>query len=240
MGQYYRCIVLKKDWKKEHKPIQAALSPYDFDNGVKLMEHSYIRNDYVSAFMHLVHELDKDRSGLPCVWCGDYADTISTEGRPLFEKMNTDTQTLEVVGGFKAYKEAYDWIYKGEEYSDEYNDVLNLIKDYNMHNYRYIINHTKKEYVKVPAHEKDKWKIHPLPILLADGNGRGSGDYEDEVCLNPEERDWENFEKRKYEKKHNAKFVGAWAYDTISVTNNEADAKGYTKIDWEDEIVDIL
>jgi hypothetical protein len=102
-----------------------------------------------------------------------------------------------------------------------------------MHNYRYIINHTKKQYVKVPSYEKDKWIIHPLPILLSDGSGRGGGDYKDEICLNPDEKDWD---KQIHEKKHNAKFVGAWAYDTISVTNNEADAKGYTKIDWEDEL----
>ena len=35
MGQYYNCIVLKKDWKETQKPILAALSPYDFDNGAK-------------------------------------------------------------------------------------------------------------------------------------------------------------------------------------------------------------
>ena len=233
MGQYYTCIVLKKDWKEIQKPIQAALSPYDFDNGAKLMEHSYVHNNYVSAFMHLVYKLDKDRSGLPCVWCGDYADTFSTEGLPLFEKMNTDTQKHEIVGGFNAYNEAYNWMGSGDVKFDEYKEVLNLIKDCNMHNYRYIINHTKKEYVKVPAYEKGKWHVHPLPILLADGNGKGGGDYKDEVCLNPEENDWA---KREYAKKHNAKFVGAWAYDTISVTNNEADAKGYTKIDWEDEL----
>ena len=233
MGQYYKCIVLKKDWKETQKPILAALSPYDFDNGAKLMEHSYVCNNYVSAFMHMVHELDKDRSGLPCVWCGDYADTFNTEGLPLFEKMNADTQKPEIVGGFNAYNEACAWIYKDDKKSDEYNEVLNLIEDYNKHNYRYIINHTKKKYVKVPAYEKDKFHIHPLPILLADGNGRGSGDYHDEICTNPEENDWN---KRKYVKKHNAKFVGAWAYDTISVTNNEADVKGYTKIDWEDEL----
>ena len=233
MGQYYRCIVLKKDWKETQKPIRAALSPYYFENGAKLMEHSYVRNNYVSAFMHLVHELDKDRSGLPCVWCGDYADTFSTEGLPLFEKLNEDTQKMETVGGFQGWELASEWMNKGEEKSDEYKEVLNLIEDYNMHNYRYIINHTKKEYVKVPAYEKDKWIIHPLPILLSDGCGRGLGDYHDEVCLNPEEED---LDKRKMEKKHNAQFVGAWAYDTISVTNNEADAKGYTKIDWEEEL----
>ena len=233
MGQYYRCIVLKKDWKETKKPILAALSPYDFDNGAKLMEHSYVRNNYVSAFMHLVHELDKDRSGLPCVWGGDYADTFSTESLPLFKKMNTNTQKYEICGGFNAYNKAGDWMNEDGEKSDELNEVLNLIKDYNMHDYRYIINHTKKEYVKVPEYEKDKWTVHPLPILLADGNGRGLGDYHNEICINPEETNWG---KRKYTKKHNAQFVGTWAYDTISVTNNEADTKDYKKIDWEDEV----
>ena len=230
MGQYYRCIVLKKDWKKTNKPIMAALSPYDFDNGAKLMEHSYVHNTYVSAFMHLVHELDKDRSGLPCVWCGDYVDPFSTEGLPF---VKTNEQKPEIDGGFDPYYEAGAWMITGKKKSDEYKDVLNLIDDHDMHNYSYIINHTKNEYVEVPAYEKDKWHIHPLPILLADGCGKGSGDYHNEVCINPEETDWS---KRRMKKKHNAQFIGAWAYDTISVTNNEADTKGYTKIDWEDEL----
>lgn len=233
MGQYYKCIVLKKDWKETQKPILAALSPYDFGNGAKLMEHSYVHNNYVSAFMHLIHKLDKDRSGLPCVWCGDYADTFSTEGLPLFKKLNKDTQKMETVGGFQGWELASEWMNDGANKSDEYKAVLEMVEDCNMHNYRYIINHTKKEYVQVPAYEKGKWHVHPLPILLADGCSRGGGDYHDEICTNPEEQD---LDKRKYVKKHNAKFVGAWAYDTISVTNNEADAKGYTKIDWEDEL----
>ena len=47
--------------------------------------------------------------------------------------------------------------------------------------YKYLINLDKKEYVdksKCPIHN-DKWqtRIHPLPLLTADGNGRGGGDY---------------------------------------------------------------
>ena len=234
MGQYYRCIVLKKDWKETKKPILAALSPYDFDNGAKLMEHSYVNNDYVNAFMHMVHELDTDRSGLPCVWCGDYADTFATEGLPLIERINPDTQESEVVGGFQAYNEACDWMGEyGDKKSNEYLDVIKLVNDAPKHYYNYIINHTKKQYVEVPKYDKTKWQIHPLPILLSDGCSRGSGDYHNEICINPEETNWG---KRKYTKKHNAQFVGTWAYDTISVTNNEADTKGYKKIDWEDEV----
>ena len=220
MGQYYKCVVLKNDWKETNKPVRAALSPYDFNNGAKLMEHSYVHNNYVGAFMHLVHELDTDRSGLPCVWCGDYADRFATEGLPLIEHINPDTQESKFVGGFKAYNEACDWMgeYGGKK-SNEYLDVIELVKGAPKHYYNYIINHTKKQYVKVPKYDKTKWLSHPLPILLADGNGRGSGDYYE----------------GEYGEKHNAQFVGLWAYDTISVTNSKYDTEGYTKIDWEPE-----
>lgn len=233
MGQYYHCVILKKDWKETTNPIRAALYPLDFNNGSKLMEHSYVRNDYVSAFMKLVHELDRDRSGVPAVWCGDYADTISTEGMPLFERLNTDTQRKETVGGLQVYNEAYKWMKTDNGNTVDYVAALAFVYDHNMHNYRYIINHTKKQYVEVPAYEKGKWIVHPLPILLSDGSGRGGGDYNDEICTNPEEKDWH---KREYVKKHNAQFVGLWAYDTISVTNIKADTEGYERIDWENEV----
>ena len=184
------------------------------------MEHSYVHSKYVSAFMRLVHELDTDRSGLPCVWCGDYADRFATEGLPLIERINPDTQESKFVGGFKAYNEACDWMgeYGGKK-SNEYLDVIKLVKDAPKHYYNYIINHTKKQYVEVPNCDKTKWLIHPLPILLADGNGKGSWDYYE----------------GQYGEKHNARFVGLWAYDTISVTNSKSDTEGYTKIDWEPE-----
>lgn len=220
MGQYYNCVVLKNDWKETNKPVRAALSPYDFNNGAKLMEHSYVHSKYVSAFMHLVHELDTDRSGLPCVWCGDYADRFATEGLPLIESINPDTQESKFVGGFKAYNEACDWMgeYGGKK-SNEYLEVIKLVNDAPKHYYNYIINHTKKQYVEVPKCDKTKRLIHPLPILLADGNGKGSGDYYE----------------GEHGEKHNARFVGLWAYDTISVTNSKSDTEGYTKIDWEPE-----
>jgi len=42
---------------------------------------------------------------------------------------------------------------------------------HSMDAYPYIVNHTKKQYV---VKTKD---IHPLPLLTAEGNGRGGGDY---------------------------------------------------------------
>ena len=58
--------------------------------------------------------------------------------------------------------------------------------------YRYIINHTKKLYIDKKKCEN---MIHPLPLLTAEGNGRGGGDYYGT----------------------NLELVGSWARDVISV-----------------------
>jgi len=56
---------------------------------------------------------------------------------------------------------------------------------------QFVINHTKKEYVvKMNA-------VHPLPILTAEGNGRGGGDY----------------------RGSDEHLAGIWARDVISVDN---------------------
>lgn len=226
MGQYFNGIVLHNDWKTTKKPIRAALSPYDFDNGAKLMEHSYVRNNYVGAFLYLIDLLD-DSEGVPCVWGGDYADTIGTDGMPFIERLN-DAGRIETDGGFHAHYAANEWMGEDKK-SKDYLDVLDMVKESKLHHYSYIINRTKKQYVEVPKNVNGQWIIHPLPILLADSNGRGLGDYEDEYCTNPEEKD---VSLKKYEKKHNAQFVGTWAYDSISVTNCKGDTEGYTRIDW--------
>uniref|UniRef100_A0A6C0CSN7 Uncharacterized protein n=1 Tax=viral metagenome TaxID=1070528 RepID=A0A6C0CSN7_9ZZZZ len=66
--------------------------------------------------------------------------------------------------------------------------------------YTYIVNHTKKVYVK----KKDG--LHPLPLLTAEGNGRGGGDYDGP----------------------NMDMVGTWARDVISMENEAPD---YTLIE---------
>ena len=69
--------------------------------------------------------------------------------------------------------------------------------------YQYIINHTKKQYV-----DKKKEKIfHPLPLLTAEGNGRGGGDYRGEK---------ENL-------------IGIWARDVISVEKDKPE--GYEELE---------
>ena len=62
MGQYYKPINIdNKQWLYSH----------DFDNGLKLMEHSWIGNNFVGAVMNLMlkgGEWFKKR----IIWSGDY------------------------------------------------------------------------------------------------------------------------------------------------------------------------
>jgi hypothetical protein len=64
---------------------------------------------------------------------------------------------------------------------------------------RYILNHTKKLFVDKEKTSKYYYAYHPLPILTAEGNGRGGGDCED------------------------SPLVGSWARDEISVEENHYD-----------------
>jgi len=70
--------------------------------------------------------------------------------------------------------------------------------------YTYIVNHTKKVYVKKNA----SMYLHPLSLLTAEGNGSGGGDY-----YGP-----------------NTETVGTWARDVISMENEAPD---YTLIECE-------
>ena len=63
--------------------------------------------------------------------------------------------------------------------------------------YKYIINFDKHVFVKIPNAKKNEYIIHPLPLLCADGNGSGGGDYDGT----------------------NMELIGAWAFDRIGVSN---------------------
>ena len=75
MGQYYHPTFLKKNWKLANNPVKKAFCSWDYDNGAKLMEHSYVGNNFVSAICYL---LATSEYGTPFVWCGDYADEVKT------------------------------------------------------------------------------------------------------------------------------------------------------------------
>jgi hypothetical protein len=206
MGQYFNPSILKKNWKTAKNPVLVSLKCYDFGNGAKLMEHSYIGNSFVRSMEYL---LANDYKGHPFVWCGDYADHIETK-----------------TGDHDIYHDASLFIY--EDYDSPTNDKKSrkylALKDsihampedvegkvWNPYEtipyYKYLVNYTKKQYCIVPEFSTDEYQVHPLPLLTCSGNGRGGGDYGID-----DER------------------VGIWAYDRIGLTNDEIEISGFKEI----------
>jgi len=177
MGQYYHPI---NEDKMEH------LYSHDYDNGLKLMEHSWMGNNFVRTVEHL---LSPGQPWHKCrlTWSGDYGDRT------------------------------------GELYPE--NDKGKIKPLISEHDYKYILNHDKKMFVDKEnttgftpqwindSERNDEWKIHPLPLLTADGNGRGGGDY---YGYDPDD------------------IVGSWAGDRISVSDLAPEE------DWEELIFNLV
>jgi hypothetical protein len=151
MGQYYHAIILDAAGK-----ILVWMNAFAYGSGVKLTEHSYVGNNFVSTF-----EFSLSPEGIyhksRVVWAGDYADKETGQDKNLYEQC------------------------------DDYNLIRPQVKS--TEKYRFVVNHTKKQYA-----DKSKWEMHPLPLLTAEGNGRGGGDIQDAPPC-----------------------VGSWARDVISV-----------------------
>jgi len=102
------------------------------------------------------------------VWAGDYAD----EEQGLSENLHTMS------------------------YADIIEQKMSSPNRYDMSAYRYIVNHTRKIYVDKNIETETMY--HPLPLLTAEGNGRGGGDCTHSNCKM-------------------LSLVGTWARHTISV-----------------------
>ena len=205
MGQYYKPINLdKKQYVYSH----------DFGNGLKLMEHSWVGNQFVGIVEALIAE-----GGAWCgdriVWSGDYADPEKGKTK----KVPAYLTEAEREAGVKPKMETrklnlFDLI-------DEDVKPEMKIKPCGGKSYRYVINSDTKEFVdtkKIPLTDvyEDKngkewpFQIHPLPILTCEGNGRGGGDLHKESPL-----------------------VGIWARARVTVSNLLPKAhEGYKEIEF--------
>ena len=168
MGQYYYPIILNSDGK-----IVVWMCAHNYNNGLKLMEHSYLGNNFVSTFeFGLSPEGPHYKSRV--VWAGDYADKELDQEKNLYQMC------------------------------DEYTMISPQVKETKM--YRYIINHSKKQFVdKTKVPKQENFTLHPLPLLTCEGNGRGGGDYRGESPL-----------------------IGSWARDIISV--DEVKPEGFEEL----------
>jgi hypothetical protein len=206
MGQYYRGVVLGKTTKRAKRIIvKQAYCCYAHNNGAKLMEHSYIGNYYVKAYeLALANEF----YGYPFVWVGDYAD--EKYNTSVYEKAN---EFIDNVTRRNAKKKGFylnDFVFEKlrkdgtieKGYEQDFIQKVVTEKNFKtLPEYKYLINLDKKVFVKLPTYKPKTWTIHPLPLLCAEGNQRGGGDYYGT----------------------NSILVGEWAYDRIGIANELPD-----------------
>ena len=182
MGQYYVAVILgNKPDNGQPEQVRLCMTSYSYGIGAKLAEHSWIDNPYVEAFESLLTPEGPAHMTRP-VWAGDYADP---------EDPNDD----------------YDNLYTLAKQTTEMDIPLPPVTS--TKDYPYIVNHDKKAYVDKRKQRPDQYGyiIHPLPLLIAEGNGRGNGDYEGT----------------------NMSMVGIWSRDIISV--EKVVPEGYTELE---------
>lgn len=76
MGQYFKGTSYRM--RKGVKVSIESLESWDYENGAKLMEHSYVGNNYVNEIEKLI-SLGGKWYGKRIVWAGDYEDVPDNE-----------------------------------------------------------------------------------------------------------------------------------------------------------------
>lgn len=181
MGQYFMAVVVNEDFEKNPKDaVVASISPHHYDNFSKLTEHSYAGNHYVNAALNMLYE----HNGSRFAWCGDYYEMKDKNGKSmsLYDLCDEFVEAEQKKTSHKTY---------GIEAP-----------------YLYAINLDKKEYVSFPKYNPNRYTVHPLPILCANSNGMGGGDYEGDYEEN----------------------AGRWAFDHIMLSNVKPTTKEFKSI----------
>jgi hypothetical protein len=187
MGQYYRAIILgnkpETDIPNQEK-IRLYMVSYAYRSGAKLMEHSYIGNEFVESFESLLTPEGQAHMSR-VAWAGDYA-----------EEQDDAINLYHLAGKTKAMDDVASTSPSPASAPD-------------VKQYPYVVNHDKKVYVDKRKQRADRYGyiVHPLPLLTAEGNGLGGGDYD-----GPD-----------------IGMVGIWARDVISVEKVIPD--GYTELE---------
>lgn len=207
MGQYYHPTIMGKRYG-----VKGWLYGHAYKNGLKLMEHSYLGNDFVNAVLREI-----DHQPMRVAWMGDYANEYSDIPKEPYQ------QKIEREKFMKIYESVYGYgtVPTAPKIHPEPLEGFDDPEDFDEW---YLINHTRKAYVDLGEYQRmngwtEKWKdrdgvlheywsaIHPLPLLTACGNGRGGGDY--------------------HEKYPDYGKVGTWAFDLIEFASYKP--IGYTK-----------
>ena len=163
MGQYYKPLLIG-----DNGAMQTA-SPTEYGNGFKLMEHSWVGNNFVNV---ILQRLDSAPQRL--AWIGDYADGLPEE-------------KYHLGGGYIDGEEAFMRYYNavwGEDTIKEAASLGGSLPAYRLSNEEadcFIVNFTKNCYIDMEEYVAENkvgdYCINPVPLLTSVGNGEGGGDY---------------------------------------------------------------
>jgi hypothetical protein len=146
MGQYY---------KPTNLDTMEQLYSHDFDNGLKLMEHSYIGNNFMKVAERM---LSPNGSWHRCrlVWAGDYMD------KGLFLPAGCDGTVYDM----------------GTEIKPDLSTLPEAGRYLINHTKKLCLDLTKEKGNGETWGDSTKpIIIHPLSLLTASGNGQGGGDF---------------------------------------------------------------
>ena len=207
MGQYFKAICLDKNFKIENgkvktcgkKVIERFCEPFEYNNFLKMMEHAYVGNLYVEAAIRMLYYCCQVNhvNAMPFVWCGDYAETSIKENEDFTVYDQVRFLKEKAPKATEAYRN-FKTVDKPEVFPNFGKVKQNIV----------LVNYDKKEYVRIPSERPMAYTIHPLPILCADGNGNGGGDYHGTYM----------------------KYVGRWAYNRIGIVMCDNIPEGFKEL----------
>ena len=182
MGQYYETLFI--DDRQYMYPIDYGWA------GLKLMEHSWVGGSYRNGVIaHLITKKD----GCRLAHLGDYSNSELEERKG----------SIEIDETLVSYQSLYDMCWtSGIEDRFRMPRISDTeIKEFEWMKTAWIADEDQHEYIRCDFDAKGQWKICPLLILLATGNGSGGGDYHG----------------------INMDRVGSWAFHRIKVYDKEPD-----------------
>jgi hypothetical protein len=161
MGAYYEAALTAN---KKHTEIYGdkislgkpfRVNTHDVDsNGLKLMEHSYISNSYVSHILGLIEDNPTN-----VIWLCDYSENTKYNWETVAEVETTDDEVKSIASRN----------HRGNGF------ILNHTTN------EYI---SLKSYKRLFAEHSTDWAINPLPILTnSETSSMGGGDYGTEDSL---------------------------------------------------------
>ena len=158
MGQYYRCVFVQRvqDAGLPSRVIVVAwFCPYAAGGGGKLLEHALSLSSLPVNVSGMLCPGGLFSDGARVVWAGDYADSEHGSDENLYAMCDGST-SADTVAGIRVADFPY---------------LVNLDKG------EYVV----CDYASAGTDDDDDdddaaLRLHPLPILTVEGNGRGGGD----------------------------------------------------------------